>query len=327
MKAAGAQVGYAFHLQNPWFLVGLSAVTFVFSLNLLGVFEVILPGSITNAAGEAAGRREGYAGAFFQGVLATVLGSACTAPFFGPALGFAFSQSGPVIFAMFAAIAAGMSAPFVLLAAQPRMAAIFAQAGRVDGTRQAGHGLPDAGDRAVAAVDLRRGIAVAGRGRLGGRAAAGARRGVLGAGGVQYPRRQRPCALGGAGGDRAAGARRRVVLRGPDRAGASRRSSDARQAVSPTQLDDAQKTGRPVFVDFTARLVRDLQESTRNAVLETEPSRRRSGTVTPCSSKRTDTAYSEDITKLLQQFNAPSVPLYVIYPAGQAGRAGGPAES
>ncbi len=29
------------------------------------------------------------------------------------------------------------------------------------------------------------------------------------------------------------------------------------------------------------------------------------------------TAYSEDIAQLLHQFNAPSVPLYVIYPAGK----------
>ena len=29
------------------------------------------------------------------------------------------------------------------------------------------------------------------------------------------------------------------------------------------------------------------------------------------------TAYSEDIARLLHQFNAPSVPLYVIYPAGK----------
>ena len=117
--AGGRQIGYSFQLQNPWFLLGLIAVTFVFALNLLGVFEVILPGSISNAAGEAA-HGEGYSGAFLQGLLATVLGSACTAPFFFDALGFAFSQSGLVILVMFAAIAAGMSAPFVLLSAFPQ---------------------------------------------------------------------------------------------------------------------------------------------------------------------------------------------------------------
>ncbi|MFM8231336.1 MAG: protein-disulfide reductase DsbD family protein, partial [Chthoniobacterales bacterium] len=47
------------------------------------------------------------------------LATPCTAPFLGTALGFAFSQSALVIFAMFAAVAAGMALPYVLLSAQP----------------------------------------------------------------------------------------------------------------------------------------------------------------------------------------------------------------
>ena len=55
-KQAGQHVGYAFQLQNPWFVVGLCVVTFVFALSLLGVFEVMLPGSVTNAAGTCGGQ-------------------------------------------------------------------------------------------------------------------------------------------------------------------------------------------------------------------------------------------------------------------------------
>src|SRR5881409_97113 len=58
-------------------------------------------------------------GSFFQGVFATVLATPCTAPFLGAALGFAFSQSAVIILAIFVAIAAGMSAPYLLLSAQP----------------------------------------------------------------------------------------------------------------------------------------------------------------------------------------------------------------
>jgi len=58
-------------------------------------------------------------GSFFQGIFATVLATPCTAPFLGTALGFAFSQSPAVILAMFVAIAAGMSSPYLLLSAQP----------------------------------------------------------------------------------------------------------------------------------------------------------------------------------------------------------------
>jgi len=52
-------------------------------------------------------------------VFATVLATPCTAPFLGTALGFAFTQSAAIILAMFVAIAAGMSAPYLLLSAQP----------------------------------------------------------------------------------------------------------------------------------------------------------------------------------------------------------------
>ena len=55
----------------------------------------------------------------FQGVFATVLATPCTAPFLGTALGFAFTQSAAIILSMFVAIAAGMSAPYLLLCAQP----------------------------------------------------------------------------------------------------------------------------------------------------------------------------------------------------------------
>src|SRR5947208_15131909 len=58
-------------------------------------------------------------GSFFQGVFATVLATPCSAPFLGTALGFAFSQPPAIILLMFVAIAAGMSAPYLLLSVQP----------------------------------------------------------------------------------------------------------------------------------------------------------------------------------------------------------------
>jgi thiol:disulfide interchange protein DsbD len=63
--------------------------------------------------------RKDNLGSFFQGVFATVLATPCTAPFLGTALGFAFTQSPAIILLMFAAIGAGMSAPYLLLSVQP----------------------------------------------------------------------------------------------------------------------------------------------------------------------------------------------------------------
>ncbi len=118
LKAAGHQTTWAFQFTNPLFVVIMSAVVLVFALNLFGVFEITLPAAATSGIlGWSA--REGYAGSFFQGVFATVLATPCTAPFLGSALGFAFAASAGVILLMFLAIAAGMSAPYLLLTAQP----------------------------------------------------------------------------------------------------------------------------------------------------------------------------------------------------------------
>src|SRR5204862_5075893 len=54
-------------------------------------------------------------GAFFNGVLATILATPCTAPFLGIALGFTFASSNAVILLVFLNIALGLAAPYVIL--------------------------------------------------------------------------------------------------------------------------------------------------------------------------------------------------------------------
>ena len=118
LKGAGHQITWAFQFTNPYFVLFMSVVVLVFALNLFGVFEISLPqGATRGLLGWTAS--EGEAGSFFQGVFATILATPCTAPFLGTALGFAFTQSAIVILTIFLAIAAGMSAPYVLLCAQP----------------------------------------------------------------------------------------------------------------------------------------------------------------------------------------------------------------
>jgi thiol:disulfide interchange protein/DsbC/DsbD-like thiol-disulfide interchange protein len=119
LKAGGSQVTWgAFQFQNPWFVVGLSILVFLFALNLFGVFEITLPGSVATSLDHEASRG-GYGGSFFQGLFATLLATPCTAPFLGSALGFAFGQSASVIIAMFVSVALGMSIPYLLLSARP----------------------------------------------------------------------------------------------------------------------------------------------------------------------------------------------------------------
>ncbi len=119
LKGAGRDVTWGgFQFTNAYFVLALSAIVLVFALNLFGVFEISLPQGMTRGLLSTTERKDDL-GSFFQGVFATVLATPCTAPFLGTALGFAFSQSSAVILAMFVAIAAGMSGPYLLLSAQP----------------------------------------------------------------------------------------------------------------------------------------------------------------------------------------------------------------
>src|ERR1051325_4976799 len=119
LKGAGRDVTWGgFQFTNPYFVLVLSVIVLVFALNLFGVFEVSLPQSVTRSLLSTSERKD-LLGSFFQGVFATVLATPCTAPFLGTALGFAFTQSAAIILAMFIAIAAGMSSPYLILSAQP----------------------------------------------------------------------------------------------------------------------------------------------------------------------------------------------------------------
>ena len=118
VKAAGHRAGWGMQFSNPQFVVVLTVLITLVALNLFGLFEVNLGGRALNAAGLLASRK-GASGAFFNGVLATVLATPCTAPILGQALGFAFTQRAPVIVVMFLTVGFGLALPYIVLSWQP----------------------------------------------------------------------------------------------------------------------------------------------------------------------------------------------------------------
>jgi thiol:disulfide interchange protein DsbD len=104
--------------QNPWVVISLASILFLFALNLFGVFEIVLPGTAASTLDAAAGR-EGYTGAFLKGLLATLMGTACTAPFFASAATYAATQGQVVALVVFSGAGLGMASPYVLLSAYP----------------------------------------------------------------------------------------------------------------------------------------------------------------------------------------------------------------
>ena len=118
VQQAGQKASWGMQFGNPKFLVILTTLVLLVALNLFGVFEVTPGGAVMGAAGGLASK-EGAGGAFFNGVLATVLATPCTAPFLGSALGFAFTQTASVILLVFLVAGIGLAAPYVILSFQP----------------------------------------------------------------------------------------------------------------------------------------------------------------------------------------------------------------
>ena len=118
VKAAGHHAGWGMQFGSPVFIVCLATLVTLVALNLFGVFEVTLGGRALDKAGGLAARH-GAAGAFFNGVLATILATPCTAPFLSAALGFAFAQSTAVIVLIFLTVGLGLAAPYILLSWNP----------------------------------------------------------------------------------------------------------------------------------------------------------------------------------------------------------------
>ncbi len=128
LKSAGHLVGWGMQFGNPIFIVCLTTLVTLVALNLFGVFEVTLGGHTLSAAAELASKR-GSAGAFFNGVLATVLATPCTAPFLGAALGFAFLQPPATIILIFLVVGLGLAAPYVVLCWNPSWLALLPRPG------------------------------------------------------------------------------------------------------------------------------------------------------------------------------------------------------
>jgi thiol:disulfide interchange protein len=126
LRAGGKQAGWGFQLQSPAFIAVLAAFLFFFALSLAGQFDLGL--SLTSAGGDLA-RKEGYAGSFFTGVLATIVATPCTAPLMGAAIGFALAQPAGITFAVFTALGLGLALPYLLLTLQPAWTRILPRPG------------------------------------------------------------------------------------------------------------------------------------------------------------------------------------------------------
>lgn len=128
VQQAGGVATWGMALQSQIVRVLLTIVMTLVALNLFGLFEVTLGGGMMSAAGDAASR-EGYSGAFFNGILATILATPCTAPFLTGALAFGFTQPPLVTALAFAMAGLGLAAPYMLLSWKPGLLKVLPKPG------------------------------------------------------------------------------------------------------------------------------------------------------------------------------------------------------
>jgi len=126
LQAGGAQLGWGFQLQSPRVVTSLALLMFVIGLNLAGVFEV--GGTFQRLSGRVQ-TGGGAQGAFFSGVLTTLLATPCTAPFMGGAIAFALTAPAILALGVFAALGIGIAIPYVVISFVPALGRLLPRPG------------------------------------------------------------------------------------------------------------------------------------------------------------------------------------------------------
>ena len=112
LRAAGAEAGWAFQLQDPRTIMLLLLLAVAITANLLGLFELPVLGGHAQPAGS-----------FGTGALAAFVATPCAGPFLGAALGTALLLPPAASLLVFAALGFGLALPFVLIAFVPALRA------------------------------------------------------------------------------------------------------------------------------------------------------------------------------------------------------------
>jgi thiol:disulfide interchange protein DsbD len=111
----------------------MSCVVFAMALSLMGVWELQVPSFLGGGKTQALTEKEGPVGAFFKGIITTLLAIPCGAPLLSPALKWADEQvraGAPAnVYLAFAVIGLGMASPYLVIGAFPELLRFFPKPG------------------------------------------------------------------------------------------------------------------------------------------------------------------------------------------------------
>ncbi|MDR9828111.1 protein-disulfide reductase DsbD family protein [Vibrio sp. FNV 38] len=128
LKLGGGIIGWGIQFQSVWFLLLMMSVTALFAFNMFGLIVVSLPSRLASWVAQKGDNSN--AGHFIQGMFATLLATPCSAPFLTTAIAYAFGADIPTMFVIFTSLALGMSLPWLLIAAFPRLVWLLPKPGR-----------------------------------------------------------------------------------------------------------------------------------------------------------------------------------------------------
>lgn len=303
LRWSGEALGWGFQLQSPLFVLLMIFLLFLLALSLLGLFEI--GGSLMGVGSKLAGQT-GLSGSFFTGVLAAVVATPCTAPFMGPAVGFALAQPAAMAIAVFLAVGVGMALPYLVLTHVPALLWRLPKPGPWMETFQQAMAFP-----LLATVVWLLWVI--------GRQAPGALVTILlallvlsfGVWLGRRMRRARPIALLIA----AAAVAWAVtdVRRDLSETESVPQVSAGWEAFSEKRVTDLRAEGRPVFIDFTAAWCLTCQVN-KKTVLEREDVRKAFADKKVALIEADWTNQDAAISKALEAFGRQGVPLYVYYP-------------
>ena len=308
--------------QDARFIVIVTALMTLVALNLFGVFEFVLPGRATGAAAELSAR-EGSGGAFFNGILAVVLGASCVAPVLAGAIGWAVSQPPAIIVLTFTFIGVGLALPYVLLTFFPALQKVLPRPGAWMEKFKVAMGFPMLATAAWLFSLLpghygRAGVLWVGM-FLVLLAAAGWIFGAFIQRGSQGKGLASLCAIGCLGFGFGFALEHKLDWRHPNYADLSAATAPPAKADgipwqpwSPEAVTAAQAEGRPVLVDFTADWCLTCQANKASSI-EIESVRKKLKEMNAVTLLGDYTRKSPAIRDELKRFGQAGVPLVLVY--------------
>ncbi|MDR0305986.1 MAG: thioredoxin family protein [Chitinispirillales bacterium] len=126
--AAFAGFSWGQQFQNPYVMVGIIAMVFLFSLGMFDFYTFMVPAG-AGGIGKGMAKR-GLVGDFLKGAGAAVLATPCGGPFLGALLAWALLQEPLTVFILFAVMGVGMALPYVLLSSSRRLLGMLPKPGR-----------------------------------------------------------------------------------------------------------------------------------------------------------------------------------------------------